>query len=152
MKKPSDSAPAAALILLVDDNRNGLLLRKSILEDESFKVTTCRTTDEAAALLRTEPFDAVITVHRMPKMDGVEFIKQMREVRTDLPVLLMSGMVDVLGLNERSTGANAVVAQGPNEAAHMIRALKRVVKLAKAQKKPARSQKGSTAKLKSAGS
>lgn len=150
MKKPSDPTPAPAFILLVDDSRHGLLARKSVLEEHGHKVATCRSAEEAVAWFTNERCDLVITMHRLPKVNGTELIKQLRGIRADVPVVLVSDMVDVLGLNERTTGANAVVAQSANEVAHMMRAVRHLLKPAKPSRMPARSQqsRGSSAKAK----
>lgn len=75
----------------------------------------------------------------MPSMNGVELIAEFRKSRASVPVVLVSGMVEVLGLTEANTGADAVVAKNANEVSHMVRAVNRLVQKA-APKKPAGSQ------------
>lgn len=73
-------------------------------------------------------YDLVVTDFRMPDMDGVELINRLRALRPDLPVVLISGFVDVLGLDEQSTGANTVIMKSANEVQHLIRAAGRILK------------------------
>ena len=47
--------------------------------------------------------------------------------------MLVSGFVDTLGLNEASTGADAVIQKSANEVTHLVRAVNRLLR----RKKPA---------------
>jgi hypothetical protein len=53
--------------------------------------------------------------------------------------VLGSGVVDVLGLDEKTTGANVVIPKSATEVTHLIRAVKRLLE-PQAPKKPVRSQ------------
>ena len=143
MRKPSEATPSVApRVLLIDDNRNGLLARKSVLTGEGYAVTATDTPAEALELFRTESFDLVVTDYRMPGMNGAELIREFRELRPDVPIVLVSGMVDVLGLNEHNTGADAVVAKNASEVSHMVRAVNRLLRRHTPPRKPVRSQIG----------
>ena len=48
-------------------------------------------------------FDLVVTDYKMPHMDGLELIASLRKREPDLPIVLISGFVDTLGLNEENT-------------------------------------------------
>lgn len=140
MRKTRDTTPSAELrILLVDDNRDGLLARKVVLEQEGYIVKTCSAPEEALAQFCECAFDIVVTDYRMPKMNGVELIAHLRKVRCDVPIVLVSSMVDVLGLNECNTGADAVIAKNATEVSHMLRAVNRLIRRP-AVRKPASSQ------------
>jgi CheY-like chemotaxis protein len=120
-------APASR-ILLVDDNRNGLLARKSILQEHGFAVTEFSLPEEAIACFRVENFDLVITDYRMPILKGTDVIRVIREAKPDTPVILISGMVDALGLNEKNTGADAVIPKSSTEISHLLRAVQRLLR------------------------
>lgn len=133
--KKSATLPAAGLrLLLIDDNSMGLLARKVVLEEQGYQVTTCNRPQQALREFESAVFDIVVTDYRMPDMDGVELIAALRSVRP-VPVVLLSSMVEVFGLNEANTGADAVVAKNNHEIANMLRAVNRL-----ALKKPAGSQ------------
>ena len=53
-------------------------------------------------------------------------------------VIMLSGFVEPLGLTEQNTGANAVIAKTSNEAAHLVRSVKRLVN--RGARKPPASQ------------
>jgi CheY-like chemotaxis protein len=73
-------------------------------------------------------------------MDGVEFIKHVRTADPGARVILLSGFVEPLGLNEENTGADTVLTKSANEPAHLMRSVKRL--LNRTVKKPPLSQKG----------
>lgn len=78
-------------ILLVEDEE---LLRagvQEVLEIQGYKVITAPDGEQALACLGAQTIDLVITDLVMPKMDGVDFVKQLREIKPDLPVIVVSG-------------------------------------------------------------
>jgi CheY-like chemotaxis protein len=126
-------------ILLVDDNRDGLLVRRSLLEEVGCRVQIAINGEEGLKLFETEKFDVVVTDYRMPRMDGAELIKRIRSLDPGARVILLSGFVEPLGLTEQNTGADAVIAKSSNEPAHLVRSVKRLVN--RAIRKPPSSQK-----------
>jgi CheY-like chemotaxis protein len=75
----------------------------------------------------------------MPKMDGLELIGKLRKISPDVPVILISGFVDALGLSEESTGADVVIQKSANEVTHLVRSVGRLLKKRPPEKKPAAS-------------
>src|SRR6267154_994306 len=73
-------------IALVDDERNILTSLGMALEAEGYKVRTY--SDGAAALeaLTEEPVDLAILDIKMPRMDGLELLRRLRQ-QTDMPVI-----------------------------------------------------------------
>ena len=128
-------------ILLVDKNKSGLAARKRVLEDNGYGITTSLGAQEALELFRSDHFGLVITDYRMPLMDGVEFIRNIRESKPDVPVILISSVVEVLGLNESNTGADAVIQKSALEVNHLLRSVSRL--LARKLRKPPASHNGS---------
>ncbi len=138
------SLPAAANpsnILLVDDNKHGLAARKAVLEELGHRVTPAADAEEALEHFRRTPFDLVVTDFRMPGMNGIELIRELRALRPEVPVILISGYTEALGLTEASTGADAVLAKSAHEVSHLTRAVTRLLR--RRTRKPAASQKSS---------
>ena len=80
-----------ATILLVDDEE---LLRAGVqemLEMSGYRVITATNGHEAMACLKQHAIDLVITDLVMPKMDGVDFVEQLRQIWPDVPVIVVSG-------------------------------------------------------------
>jgi DNA-binding response OmpR family regulator len=80
-----------ATILLVDDEE---LLRAGVqemLEMQGFSVITAPNGQQALVCLTEHDIDLVITDLVMPKMDGIDFVRQLRKVKPDVPVIVVSG-------------------------------------------------------------
>ena len=77
-------------ILVVDDDKNTRLLFKAVLEAENYTVLTATNGDEALAVMDAEHVDLVVLDVMMPKMDGYEFTKVLREGDNNLPILMVS--------------------------------------------------------------
>jgi CheY-like chemotaxis protein len=142
--KESSSAKtgAAARVLLVDDNRDGLAARKVVLEEQGLTVITAANGEEALETFSKQKFDLLVTDFRMPKMSGIELIRCVRPLDPQLRVILLSGLVNALGLDERSTGADVVIAKDDREIPQLLRSVSRLL----VQKRPPGSQKSGRSK------
>jgi CheY-like chemotaxis protein len=135
------SPPSAhARILLVDDNANGLCARKTVLEELGHRISTAASGADAIEQFGSHKFDLVVTDYKMPRMDGLELIKRLRKLTPGLPIVLISGYVDTLGLNEASTGADVVIQKSANEVSHLVRSVNRLLRRKPVIKKPAQAQ------------
>jgi two-component system chemotaxis sensor kinase CheA len=140
MKVSCTEAPAAARILLVDDNKLGLIARKSVLEDAGYRITTALEGQEAFERLGREKFDLIITDYKMPRMNGLELIRRVRERPEAVPIILISGYADALGMTEENTGADVVIAKSATEVPQLVRSVNRLLRRP-VPKKPAGSHR-----------
>jgi two-component system, response regulator, stage 0 sporulation protein F len=127
-----------ANVLLFDDNRDGLLVRRALLEEQGFQVEMARNGEEGLKLFDSLAFDVVITDYRMPQMSGLELMGHMRKRNPRVRIVLLSSLVEPLGLTAENTGADAVIAKNCNEATHLLRSVRRLA--AGPARKPPRSQ------------
>jgi len=123
-------------VLIVDDNKMGLLARRSVLEELGYMVVTSAAPQEALELCSKQHFDVAITDYKMPKMDGVDLIAKLRKVDPLTAVILISGFTDAMGLNEQNTGADVVLQKSANEVNALIRAVNRLLRKPAPKKKP----------------
>ena len=82
-----------ARILIVDDEP---LVRRVVarsVEKMNHDPTTCSNAPEALALLEAESFDLAVIDLKMPRIGGQELCARIREIRPDLPLIVMSGFV-----------------------------------------------------------
>ncbi|BCX12326.1 MAG: DNA-binding response regulator [Thermosynechococcus sp.] len=81
-----------ATILLVDDDRNLVLLVKDYLEMQGYRVLTAAHGNEGLAILRQHTPDLIICDVMMPQMDGYSFVSAVRQQThlSWLPVLFLS--------------------------------------------------------------
>jgi two-component system response regulator ChvI len=93
-------------IALVDDDRNILTSVTIALESEGFDVVTYVDGEEALNGLVAHPVDLAVLDIKMPRMDGLELLQQLRQ-ETDLPIIFLTSKTDeideVIGLR---TGAD----------------------------------------------
>ncbi|HMC30512.1 MAG TPA: response regulator [Candidatus Angelobacter sp.] len=84
--------------LLLDDNIAQLTVRELVLRKAEVESHVATKAQSALALLRSVPgrekIGVVITDHLMPDMDGVEFVRQLRTFNPELPVIVISGLVE----------------------------------------------------------
>ena len=79
-------------ILLVDDESSVLDLAKIFLERTGrFHVVTAGSAAEGLSVLDSESFDAVISDYEMPEMDGIAFLKKLREKGDLIPFVIFTG-------------------------------------------------------------
>jgi len=123
----SQRAPSTALILLVDDNRDGVLARRSVLEELGYQVVTACCGVDALLLQEQRNPDLVITDYRMSPMDGLELIAQLRTSGFQKPIILLSGFAETLGMRSENTGADVVIQKSSNEVANLVRYTKRLL-------------------------
>lgn len=81
-------------VLLVDDEKSILEQAKIFLENENDRldVETVTSPEEAFELLNKRSYDAVVSDYQMPSMDGLDFLKELREGRgSDVPFIILTG-------------------------------------------------------------
>ncbi len=79
-------------ILHLDDEPIILEITRMYLERTGrIKVDSVTSPQEAVCLLSSRRYDAVISDYEMPVMDGIEFLKEIRECGHDLPFILFTG-------------------------------------------------------------
>ena len=81
-----------AKILIVDDQPMVLKCLKSALMTDGHDIATVAAGDLALKLVGFTSFDIIITDYSMPRMDGITFIKNVREqdAYRDIPIVVLS--------------------------------------------------------------
>jgi DNA-binding response OmpR family regulator len=77
-------------ILVADDDKNTRKLFKAVLEADGYKVSTAENGEDALDIMDRECIDLVVLDIMMPKMDGYEFTKTLRDGNNTLPILMVS--------------------------------------------------------------
>ena len=82
--------------LVVDDDAAMRELVVSLLEDAGIQALSAGSAEEAVARLAESDCDVVLSDIRMPERSGIDLLAQIREVRPDTPVVLMTafGSID----------------------------------------------------------
>lgn len=91
-------------ILVVEDDIKIANALKRGLSRQSYAVDVSNDGADGLAMATTEPYDLVILDRMLPKVDGIEILKKMRESSIQTPVLLLTAKDKVL---DRAEGLNA---------------------------------------------
>jgi DNA-binding NtrC family response regulator len=84
-----------ACICVIDDQALMRDSLKAALEKRDHKVLTFAGAHEALTEIRQRPFDVVLSDVRMPGMDGVGLLREMRRLGLDAPVIVMTAYASV---------------------------------------------------------
>jgi DNA-binding response OmpR family regulator len=77
-------------ILVVDDEKNILKLYQAELEDEGYVVVTANSGREALEIFEAENPDLVTLDILMPDIDGIQVLRQMKEKRPNIPIIMLT--------------------------------------------------------------
>jgi len=91
----NDFSPQDHTILIVDDEADIRYLNTEFLVNEGFNVHSCDNAIDALTIVNNEAIDFIITDVVMPKMGGVELIKQARLLKPGVKYLFVSGYLDI---------------------------------------------------------
>jgi len=122
------------LVLCIDDQEDGLRIRKLFLETMGYEVLTATTGRVGLNLMSEHSADAVVLDYRMPGMDGEAVAAELRRIYPRLPIVMLSGYVPEIPGRVHDL-VNAFVSKGspPTE---LLNALQTA--LGSSPKKPAR--------------
>lgn len=89
-----------------------MLLRHALQREfPGVAVLEFREAEAALALLRQETVDAIVTDNRMPKISGVEFVRQLREWDRQTPIIMLTGS-DEKRAEARAAGVTTFIDSG----------------------------------------
>ena len=114
-----------ARILVVDDNPNNLKILKTRLGAEGYEIVTAVDGEQALAAVAAEPPDLILLDIMMQKVDGLEVCRQIRAANPDARVIVMSGMIDDVIVEEAIAAGAADCLPKAKAASQLIPAVKR---------------------------
>jgi len=79
-----------ANILILDDEKNYLLVLQSVLEDEGYEVTALSSPEMGLAYLEDSEVDVVVTDMKMPGLTGQDVLEHVKKSYPHIPVLIMT--------------------------------------------------------------
>jgi two-component system chemotaxis response regulator CheY len=88
----AEPASLSSTILLVDDDSDMRSLTRTFLEHEGYRVFSSGEAERAAQIFSTAPrIDLLITDIYMPGRSGMELAHDLKTIRPELPILMVSG-------------------------------------------------------------
>lgn len=93
-------------IWVIDDDRAMRWVLEKTFKEEGFMVTSFEQAQRALELLTSEQPDVILTDIRMPGMDGLDFLGQVKSQYSELPVIIMTAHSDLeSAVSSYQTGA-----------------------------------------------
>ncbi|MFH1845324.1 MAG: PAS domain S-box protein, partial [bacterium] len=94
--------PDSGHILFVDDELMLTRLGERVLGDAGYEVSAFNDSAEALAAFQAQPtaFDLVITDVTMPQLTGLELARELRVIRSEIPIALCTGGSDGVSLDD----------------------------------------------------
>jgi CheY-like chemotaxis protein len=117
-------------VLLVDDDQDLLTIAEKFLtqHEEDFRVTAVRSAQKAIERLTTDDFDAIVVDYQMPKINGLQFLENLRKEGNQIPFIIFTGRGrEEVAMQALNLGADFYVKKGGDatsaygELAHKIR-------------------------------
>ncbi len=82
-------------ILIVDDEKHYPIIIGEILQEEGYRSFTASSGMEALDILNTQLIDLVLTDVKMPGMTGIDLLEKIKEIKPDMPVIIMTAFGSV---------------------------------------------------------
>ncbi|MGD9040554.1 MAG: sigma-54 dependent transcriptional regulator, partial [Desulfobacteraceae bacterium] len=77
-------------VLIVDDEKNYLVVLEALLGPEGYEILTASSAEDALRLIKESDLDLMITDMKMPGTSGMQLLKASKEIKPDLPVIMMT--------------------------------------------------------------
>lgn len=84
-----------AKILVVEDNPATRELLRELLSQEGYMVKIARDGKEALRRVRKDNFDLVLTDVKMPRMNGIQLLKELQKITPDTKVVIVTATADL---------------------------------------------------------
>ncbi|MDD9301541.1 MAG: sigma-54-dependent Fis family transcriptional regulator [Desulfobacter sp.] len=82
-------------ILIVDDEKHYPMIIGEVLSEEGYKTFTASSGMEALDILNSQLIDLVLSDVKMPGMSGIDLLEKIKEIKPDLPVIIMTAFGSV---------------------------------------------------------
>jgi two-component system NtrC family response regulator len=125
-------------LLVVDDEKNYLVILRELLSRDGYEVEAFHQPLEALKVASRRPFDAALVDLRMGELDGVEVMQRLRRIDSGLGIVIMTAHASVETAVEamKSGAADYVMKPFDNDA--LLHTLRRVVTLTRLARENAR--------------
>jgi len=78
-------------ILVIDDDNEILTLLETFFSSIGHQVTTTTNSIDGIKLVSSDTFDLVMLDIRLPERDGIEVLKEIKQIDSKLPVVMITG-------------------------------------------------------------
>lgn len=95
MSAPADVTPQTARILVADDEDIVVRSTVRILEGRGYRLDIARDGAEALQKIQEAEYDLAILDIMMPKVDGIDVLRGIRESHPDVEVIMFTGLAQI---------------------------------------------------------
>jgi len=123
---PAAASSGHGHVLFVDDDDQVRVMGREILESYGYTVVTANNGRQGLDEFRqdAERFDVIVTDYSMPDMNGHDLIKQVLNLRQDIPAILCSGFMDKVEGEDLKTLGHAAYMAKPIDWGELSRMIK----------------------------
>lgn len=82
------------LVLCIDDAEIALRVRKLVLANAGYRVLTAASGEEGLDLFKENPVELVIADHFLSNKTGLEIAAEMKELKPEVPILIVSAAAE----------------------------------------------------------
>jgi CheY-like chemotaxis protein len=126
-RPPEQPSPRRARILAIDDDPDVVYIIRAYLEPHGHAVATATTSEEALETARVQPFDLVLCDIGMPKQNGIDVCRSLRDTGYPGKLVLMTGWDNYeLSAEQRAVSFDSVIKK-PFLGADLLAMLDRVL-------------------------
>lgn len=116
-------------ILIIDDEQKFAEMLHELLRLNGFESEFSLNPEDAVQRLRQEDFDLVITDYKMPRMDGAEFLIEARKINPDMPVIMISGLMNMPELIKVANIGVTLILEKPFKTEELLEHVSRFVRI-----------------------
>jgi len=111
------------VLLCIDDEADGLEVRKMVLESAGYSVLTAGGGKSGLEIFIAECVDLVVLDYAMPEMNGFDVAVEMKRIRPGIPILMLSAYFPVPPEVLQVVDAYATKGESPVRLFELVRAL-----------------------------
>jgi DNA-binding NtrC family response regulator len=122
-------------ILVIDDELDMLALLRMIIEDNTdYTVETTNNPSEGLKMIIEDEYDLVVSDLKMPGMDAMELFDEVKEIKPDLPMIIITAYGSLEISEEAMKKGVADFITKPFRKDNILFTIRRVLELAKVKK------------------
>lgn len=115
-------------ILVLDDEKSYAQMLHDILSQRLFDSQMATKPEQALEMLEEEDYGLIISDFKMPVMDGADFLQRIRSINPGIPVIMVSGLMNLPELIKVANMSITLVLEKPIDVEHFIEQVNRFVK------------------------